>query len=168
MKQQSLFETNQDKSSRGRNYWKIYIDGASRNNPGPSGAGAYIIKNDHVVEKAAYFLGKKTNNQAEYAALLIGLWSISKQHQKGDTVQIISDSQLLVHQINGVYKVRDAKLRPLFLLAKQLLASMNYDCSHVLREDNKDADELANVGVDKKIPLPKAFMELLQKNEIAW
>src|SRR5437867_2256163 len=78
-----------------RAYWKLSVDGASRNNPGPAGAGIYLIKNEHVVEASGYALGVKTNNQAEYLALLIGLVYLRQHMEPRDLVLIISDSQLL-------------------------------------------------------------------------
>jgi len=147
-------------------YWKIFVDGASRNNPGASGAGIYIIKNDRVVEKLGYYLGIKTNNQAEYLALIIGLLFLKEKIAPQDLVMIYSDSQLLVRQIEGAYKVRNPLLLPLYGVVKKLLVPMKYDIAHVMREDNSNADALANLGIDKKILLKSAEVDFLHEHEI--
>src|SRR5579872_1960103 len=98
----------QDKS-----VWTLFVDGASRNNPGPSGAGMYIEKDGVLVIKDGYFLGIKTNNQAEYLALLLGLFMVAEHMHGKDQLRIISDSQLLVRQLMGVYKVRQPHLQRL-------------------------------------------------------
>jgi len=148
------------------NYWKLFVDGASRNNPGKSGAGVYILKNDRVAEKKGVFLGVKTNNQAEYLALLLGIFLVKRQMLKNDVLLIVSDSQLLVRQLEGVYRVKHPMLKPLHELAKKMLVGMNYDVGHVMREDNTHADALANAGIDKKNSIPQEFIELLQRHEI--
>ena len=74
------------------NHWKLFIDGAARNNPGPAGAGIYITKNDKPFKKDGYYLGKKTNNQAEYGALLVGLFYVTQHLEPHDHLDIISDS----------------------------------------------------------------------------
>ena len=147
--------------------WKIFIDGASRNNPGPSGAGVYIIRDELVAHTYGVFLGKKTNNEAEYLALLLGVFELKNMINKGDLVVIVSDSQLLVRQISGQYKVKEPRLQQLYILAKQLLSGINYDIAHVLREDNKHADALANKGIDTKTAAPAHFIEFLQKNALS-
>jgi len=73
MKQLSLFEPAQDSKPHSRQTWQLYVDGAARGNPGPAGAGIFIKKGEEVVVKQGFFVGKKTNNQAEYFALILGL-----------------------------------------------------------------------------------------------
>ncbi len=133
--------------------WQLFVDGASRNNPGPSGAGIYLTKN-HVKEFAhGFFLGTKTNNQSEYLALLIGLIiAIPKIAQ--DHLEIISDSLLLVNQLNGIYRVKNPELQILHHKALTLLSSVTYTVVHVLRAKNVNADEMANLGIDQKIAIP--------------
>lgn len=171
MNQLHLFDgpTTKEKinSVQDRAYWKIFVDGASRNNPGPSGAGIYILKNDLVVERLGYYLGTKTNNQAEYLALIIGLLFLKKNIASGDYVMVFSDSQLLVRQIQGAYKVKNELLKPLFLMVKKLLVGIDYAVAHVMREDNSNADELANTGIDKKILLNAGEIDFLQKHEVS-
>ncbi|MBS1986518.1 ribonuclease HI family protein [Candidatus Dependentiae bacterium] len=147
--------------------WKLSVDGASRNNPGPSGAGVHIVRDDLVAQTYGVFLGKKTNNEAEYLALLLGLFELKKLLQHGDLVVIISDSQLLVRQINGLYKVKEPRLQQLHALAKKLLSDMHYNVSHVLREDNTAADALANKGIDTKTSAPAPFIQFLHHHAVS-
>jgi ribonuclease HI len=163
MKQLDLFSTSGlDKIKKSsENKWELYIDGASRNNPGPAGAGIYIIKNDKPFVREGFFLGSKTNNQAEYSALLIGLLILREHMQPSDVITIISDSELLVLQIQGRYKVRQPELQRLHALAMLFLQDIDYTIRHVLRAQNAVADELANLGIDKKIELPERFVQKL-------
>lgn len=142
--------------------WHLYVDGASRNNPGPAGAGVVITRNDHIVMKEGFYLGTKTNNQAEYLALLVGIMLVKEYMQPDEQLLIISDSQLLVQQLQGVYSVKDAQLKKLFNIAQMLLLHVTYKVKHVLRDQNKEADKMANKGVDTKHAVPEAFKQLLQ------
>jgi len=146
--------------------WKLYVDGASRNNPGPSGAGIYIEKDDVLVIKEGYFLGIKTNNQAEYLALLLGLFILAEHVKKDEEVQIVSDSQLLVRQLMGLYKVRQPHLQPLYALCRKKMDALQATISHVLRDQNTGADEMANHGVECKIFPPKNYIALLKHHDI--
>jgi len=148
------------------NYWQLFIDGASRNNPGPSGAGVYILKNEKPVCRNGFFLGIKTNNQAEYLALSLGIFCLKKHICKDDLVMIVSDSQLLVRQMLGEYKVKSPDLKQLFKLANDLLQGINYNIMHVLRSENKEADEMANIGIDGKKKVPHNFLKMLLNYEI--
>lgn len=132
--------------------WQLFVDGASRNNPGPSGAGIYLVKDKQKEFAQGFFLGIKTNNQAEYLALIIGLIiAIPKVGQ--DHLQIVSDSLLLVNQLNGIYRVKNPELQILYQKALKLLQLVSYDVIHVLRDKNLDADQMANLGIDHKITL---------------
>lgn len=132
--------------------WQLFVDGASRNNPGPAGAGIYLVKDQHKELEKGFFLGTKTNNQAEYLALIIGLIiSIPKVGQ--DHLQIVSDSLLLVNQLNGIYRVKNPELQILYQKAVKLLNLVSYDVVHVLRHKNQEADKMANLGIDHKITL---------------
>lgn len=150
------------------NRWKLFIDGAARNNPGPAGAGVVIKKDDTIMQEAGFYLGKKTNNQAEYLALLLGIFLIKKLMESEDQLLIISDSQLLVRQLKGVYKVKDAQLKKLFDMAKRLLAGISCQVHHVMREENTEADAMANKGIDTKHAVPEAFVQLLHTYQIEW
>lgn len=146
--------------------WTLFVDGASRNNPGPSGAGIYIEKDNVLEIKEGYFLGKKTNNQAEYLALILGLFILEEHLHSGDTVRIISDSQLLVRQLMGIYKVKQPHLQPLHALCKAIMQKVGATIAHVLRDENNEADAMANHGVDCKKAPPKHYIALLKHHDI--
>jgi len=131
--------------------WLLMVDGAARGNPGEAGCGAVIAdENGVVVKELSRYLGRTTNNVAEYEGLLMGLEALLKLGQKHIVVQ--SDSQLLVRQLNGEYRVRDEKLKVLFAQATRLLRQFgSYRIVHVRREMNKLADRLANRGIDQAI-----------------
>lgn len=156
------------KPKKAKDHWKLFVDGAARNNPGPAGAGIYITKNDKPEKKIGFYLGKKTNNQAEYGALLIGLFLLKKMMHEDDHLDIISDSLLLVRQFQGEYRVKHPELKPLHMLAKQLIEGSHHAIAHVLREHNEIADEMANKGIDEKKSLPQDFLNFLQENGINW
>lgn len=126
-----------------------FVDGAARGNPGPAGAGAFFPDDGRGGGPVERFesLGHATNNEAEYAALLLAL---KTAHEQGATeLKIFADSLLLAEQINGRFRVKAANLKPLFqeaiLLAKTFAT---FSITHVPREKNKDADRLANRGAD--------------------
>ncbi len=146
--------------------WSLYIDGASRKNPGKSGAGVFITKDGETVGREAFYLGIKTNNQAEYLALLLALFFIEKYADAADTIRIASDSELLVKQIAGIYRIKNEGLYPLHTLARSYFEKYPIELFHVVRGDNKEADLLANKGIDSKRPVPGAFVELLRKHHI--
>jgi len=162
MKQLSLFEDLSVKAVAGT-HWKLHVDGASRNNPGPSGAGVYITNDGVPVIKNGYFLGVKTNNQAEYMALLLGIFHLQTLVAQPDTVLVVSDSQLLIRQVQGMYKVKHPDLKPLHSAVLKSTHDMNVEFVHVLREENKTADRLANEGIDNKKLVPQEFYTWLQR-----
>ncbi len=127
---------------------RLFTDGASRGNPGLAGAG-YTIDDGQGQELLGegVFLGSCTNNVAEYEALIRGLQAA--QQLAPERLEIFLDSQLIVRQVEGRYKVKNATLKPLFTRVKQLLAGLSsWTINHVPREENKRADELANEGID--------------------
>ena len=128
----------------------IYTDGASRNNPGEAGAGVYILQDNKPVGEIAQYLGKTTNNIAEYKAAILGLEHAVKQ---GATrVNLFADSELLVKQLNGQYKVKNEGLKPLHAQAKELIAKIgSVEVQYIPREMNKEADALANKAIDEKL-----------------
>lgn len=146
--------------------WKLCIDGASRNNPGPSGAGLCLSYGEETVFEQGFFLGTRTNNQAEYFALLAGLFFAHEFLAKKDQLVIYSDSQLLVRQMNGIYKVRDPILKKMQEVAFNLCHDYNVTFCHIYREYNVRADFLANRGVDKLVPLPKKFVDMLRLHDV--
>jgi ribonuclease HI len=141
--------------------WQLFIDGAARNNPGPAGAGIYIVKNGSEVYKQGLFLGSKTNNQAEYLALLLGLLYVRTCMQPHDKLLIKSDSELLVRQLNGIYAIKNPELKRIAATIKELLSMIEYTLVHVRREENSVADLLANTGIDKKVPIPEDFLKVM-------
>lgn len=149
MKQLSIFTKNSEPIKK--THWTLFIDGAARGNPGLAGAGIYLLKNNKVAAKNSYFLGTKTNNQAEYLALLYGLQT-SKDHgfQNNDHLTIYSDSELLVRQFKGIYKIKNQELKKLYDNAIDLLLDVDYKIEHIRREKNYIADELANIAIDKR------------------
>ncbi len=126
----------------------LYTDGASRGNPGDAGAGAVVFdEQGEEIGTCSEYLGTCTNNVAEYKALIIGLEkAISLSCKK---LSIYLDSELIVKQIKGQYKVKNETLKPLFLQVKSLLAKLpSWSVNHVPRAQNARADELANIGID--------------------
>lgn len=146
--------------------WHLFVDGASRGNPGPSGAGIYLMCGKEVISRRAYYLGRRTNNEAEYLALLIGIFVVKKEGKPGDRIEVFSDSQLLVKQMTGEYRVKKSELFVLHGLVRTYAESFVCTFEHVYREHNTHADELANAGIDKKTPLPLSFVTLLRSYEI--
>ena len=128
----------------------LYTDGASRGNPGEAGAGVVILDNNgEELVARSFYLGKCSNNVAEYKALIFGLRQALELGCR--RLDIFLDSQLIVRQIQGKYKVKNAGLKPLFAEVRQLLTKLtSFTISHVPRSDNKRADELANRGIDDK------------------
>ena len=145
------------------NIWKLYTDGASRCNPGPSGIGFSLLNGDAVICEQGFFIGNRTNNQAEYMALLVGIFYAKEFLNPSDKLAVFSDSQLLIRQMNRQYRVRDAQLQKLQMIAFDLLKGYKYSFCHIYREQNCRADELANRGVDKKTPLPKKFVDMFSQ-----
>lgn len=127
---------------------QIHIDGGARGNPGPAGAGVVLTRGDgSPLLEAGYFLGRMTNNVAEYTALLRALESAEQIGAK--RLDIASDSELLVRQINGEYRVRNEGLKGLFAEACDRLSRFSqWRLRHVRREANARADELANLAMD--------------------
>ncbi len=138
--------------------WELYVDGAARNNPGPAGAGLYLVKEGAPVEQKGMYLGLKTNNQAEYLALLLGLYFAEVHMAQGDTLVIKADSQLMVRQVLGVYRVKNKELARISSMVMTLLKKLHYEIRHIPREENKIADKLANAGIDKKIAVPREIL----------
>ena len=128
----------------------IYTDGASRNNPGEAGAGVFIVQDGKPVERIARYLGTTTNNIAEYTAAIIGL-----EHAVtlgAVSVKLLADSELLVKQVNGQYKVKNVGLKPLHGKVKELIAKIgSVEVQYIPRERNREADALANKAIDEKI-----------------
>ena len=127
----------------------VSCDGASRGNPGPAGIGAQVTDEDGVIlGEIAKGLGETTNNVAEYTAVIEGLELAKELGAK--TVTLRSDSQLLINQLTGRYRVKSEHLQPLHRRARSLAAGFErITFEHVPREQNAAADALANLGVDR-------------------
>jgi ribonuclease HI len=128
------------------------VDGAARGNPGKAGCGAVILdEKGEVIKELCRYLGHATNNVAEYEALLLGLDEVFRLGQRRIKVQ--SDSELLVRQLNGRYRVKDEKLQKLYMKAMALLREFeSYSILHIPREQNRLADRLANRAIDERVP----------------
>ena len=129
----------------------VNVDGASKGNPGESGIGVAIFdKDSNLINEACDYLGVATNNIAEYKALILGIKLSTKYNAK--RVLFKADSELMVKQIKGEYRVKNAQLKLLFTEAQSLLKKLpNWKIIHVRREENKEADLLANKGVEMSI-----------------
>jgi ribonuclease HI len=133
----------------------VYTDGGSRGNPGHSGYGLVIYDdNQKILFKESKYLGIKTNNEAEYAGLIGALTWINdnKDSFSISKINFHADSQLMIRQIQGLYKVKAANLKPFFQQAKEIIGSISTPITFkdVRRESNELADELANQAMDSK------------------
>jgi len=130
---------------------RLYCDGAARGNPGPAGAGAVIVSPEgHIQARIGKFLGESTNNVAEYMGLILGLKRARAMGLR--ELDVLSDSELMVKQLNGDYAVKAEHLKPLHDEAKQLLGTFpGITVRHVPREDNKLADEMSNRAIDERL-----------------
>ena len=129
----------------------INIDGGAQGNPGPAGAGLVIRAADDgtVLHRGGVFLGKQTNNTAEYKALLAALGAAARLGAR--RVEILSDSELLVRQMTGQYRVKHPNLKPLHAKAMKLLDNfVGADFRHIRREENFEADRLVKQAVKAK------------------
>jgi len=149
----------------------IYTDGASRGNPGPAAAG-FILK-DHAgtkLQAKAFFLGRATNNVAEYTGVVKALEAA--KHTGAEEVLVFSDSELLVRQVNGEYKVKSELIRPLFRQTVDLLKKFeSWKVQHVTRDKNREADKLVNQALNleqdiQSRPQPKPQADATTKKPI--
>lgn len=147
----SLFEPENDGRATppDREWFTAHCDGGSRGNPGPSGYGAVIEDpQGKVVARLSEYLGRQTNNYAEYSGLLAVLqWAVERGAMR---LRVISDSELMVKQMKGQYKVASPGLRPLWEEAKRRAARLDrFEMRHTLRGGNQEADRLANEAMDR-------------------
>ncbi len=148
MKQQDLFKP----AAPPRKAFAIVanIDGGSRGNPGPAAFGV-VIRNaqGQVLAKVGDYLGSTTNNVAEYSGLLAALdWAIREKHT---SLKVFSDSELLVRQMRGQYRVKNPDLKRLFERAQSLVRKLDlFSIEHVRRNSNRDADRLVNEVLDRR------------------
>ncbi len=137
-----------------RGWYQIFADGASRCNPGHSSIGVVSflpdkpLTRDNIVFKIKKYIGKQTNNQAEYQSLIFALGECVRR--KILNCRIYMDSQLVIRQVEEKYKVRNKNLKPLFLKVKELERDIKeLEYFHISREENKIADQLANDALDE-------------------
>ncbi len=152
----SLFHDDEPSPRSGAAGWTTaHCDGGARGNPGPAGYGAVLTdQNGAVLAELSEFLGVRTNNYAEYAGLLACLqWALDHGHSR---LRVVSDSLLMVNQIQGRYKINSPDLRPLWEEARRRIARLEasdpqgrFEIAHALRHKNKDADRLANQAMDR-------------------
>ena len=167
-KQLSLYAQH---TQHNRSIISIHVDGAARGNPGPAGAGVHVVFPDGSTIKKGIFLGEKTNNQAEYLALALALFYVNASCREQNITQphlsIFSDSELMIKQMRGEYKIKNEILVHLKKTIDTLVRHCVCRFTHILREKNSEADALANVGVDKKHKMPVAFIKLLSDNGLS-
>jgi ribonuclease HI len=166
-----LFEARENPPER---HLIAHSDGGARGNPGPAGYGV-VIKDEsgRTVAALSEYLGHQTNNFADYQGLIAALEYAIKHGPKA--LKLISDSELLVRQIKGIYKVKNAVLQDLHARAKELIAQLDwFSIGHAFREQNQDADRLANEAMDKGMgrsvartpsPAPPAVPQGVQQQE---
>jgi len=132
------------------NFYTIYTDGGSRGNPGHAGVGGVIFDNDKkVVAEISQYIGIQTNNYAEYKALFLTLKRAMDLSINNKIIDVYMDSLLVVNQLNGKWKVKHNNIIPLYNEIKEILKSFtNITFTHILRNNNKHADTLANKAMD--------------------
>ncbi|MFZ1940433.1 MAG: ribonuclease HI family protein [Terracidiphilus sp.] len=146
---ENLFEKDEAGIGVADGWYTAHCDGGARGNPGPAGFGA-VIENPEgkVVARLSEYLGKQTNNFAEYSGLLAVLdWALKHGAKR---LCVVSDSELMVRQMKGHYKVKAPGLRPLWEEAQKRVGKLeDFEMRHTLRGGNKEADKLANEAMDK-------------------
>ena len=128
----------------------IYIDGASKGNPGPSGVGVVVCKDGDTIKNMSSYIGNATNNVAEYSALIYALQGALAL--KAENIKIYTDSQLLYRQLKKIYKVKNPNILNLYNQALHLMTAFKEVCfNHIAREHNRGADKLANLAIKEAI-----------------
>lgn len=128
---------------------KLFTDGGARGNPGPAGIGAILFEDDKLIWFESEYIGKATNNYAEYKAILLGLQKTLKIYPDAEIICHL-DSELVVKQLNGEYKVKNKPLKILNDKIQDLIVGKTIIFKHVYREDNKFADKLVNISLDAR------------------
>ena len=127
--------------------WMVYTDGGSRGNPGPAGCGAVLISPEGEKKELHKYVGIQTNNYAEYYGMILAFEELVKMGIK--SIHLKADSQLMIKQMKGEYRVKNENLKPLYLKAKKLCENFDsVEFEHVKRHLNKEADALANLAMD--------------------
>ncbi len=134
----------------------LYTDGGARGNPGPAGAGAVITRDGVVLKEVSKYLGKQTNNWAEYEAVILALEELKKivpeRQRKNTIISVLLDSELIARQLSGVYQVKVETLFPQYIRAHNILVKdfPQTTFTHIPREKNGEADALANKAMDRQ------------------
>ncbi len=129
---------------------EIYIDGASKGNPGPSGIGVVICQDSQTIKNISSYIGNTTNNIAEYTALIYGLQE--GLMLKAESIKINTDSQLLHRQLKKIYKIKSPNILGLYNQVTHLLSAFqDVSINHIPREQNRGADKLANQAVKQAL-----------------
>ncbi len=133
----------------------LFIDGASRGNPGRAAAGICVMNGEgKKISEMSRYLGHRTNNEAEYWALILGVKEARRLG--GDILQIFTDSELVERQIKGIYRVKDLNLKILHkTVMEDLKTFSSFEIESIPREENKEADRLANQAIQKRIAKEK-------------
>ena len=134
----------------------IHTDGGARGNPGPAGVGVLIQIGEETKNRVeiSKYIGNATNNQAEYRAVIEALKYLEENYSNSDIeAKFYLDSELVVEQLNGRYKVKNEGLKPLFYEARELILKLGgkISFSHILREKNHVADKLVNIAIDEAL-----------------
>lgn len=130
---------------------EIYIDGASKGNPGPSGIGVVICRDSQTIKNISSFIGNTTNNVAEYTALIYGLQEALMLNAQ--SIKINTDSQLLYRQINKVYKIKSPNILGLYNQVSHLMSAFKeVSINYISRKENRGADKLANQAIREASP----------------
>jgi ribonuclease HI len=141
----------------------LYTDGASRGNPGEAGIG-FLLKNKNIpLFTGSYYIGKRTNNFAEATAILVALYSLEKKNLIPKNLFLHSDSLLLVNQFNSIFKTKNKALATAHTIFKSHFSKYSVYLSHIPRNLNKEADRLANEGIEKRIPLTPDIAVFLEE-----
>jgi len=129
---------------------KIYVDGGSRGNPGKAAAAFVVIENGKVLTKQGYYIGERTNNEAEYSSVIYALRWLSESKEDYINVQLFLDSELVTKQLKGQYKMKSKNLMPLLkearFLEKKISSKVTY--KNIPREENRLADRMVNKVLD--------------------
>jgi len=140
----------------------IYTDGGARGNPGPAGVGVVIVdEQGNILKEISEFLGTRTNNWAEYEAIIKGLQQLKKlfgkEKLKNISIEVRTDSELVVKQLRGEYQVKEETLFPQFIAVWNMRVTdfPHITFAHVRREENKKADKLANEAMDESDDVPQ-------------
>lgn len=142
---------------------EIFSDGGSRGNPGPAAAAFVAVKEDLIIFSGSSYLGKQTNNTAEYFGVILALKWLKKYSNKNkvNNVTFNLDSLLIVNQLSGIFKIESESLKKFFFEIKKLEKSINCKIvyKHVYRDRNKKADLLVNKCLDQNFTLTKTFIK---------